>query len=43
MNPDGPVLVPVSIQAGYLAELGLAHRAEHWRRQCAVEKGLMLA
>jgi len=43
MNPDGPVLVPVSIQAGYLAELGLAHRAAHWRRQCAVEKGLMLA
>jgi HD-like signal output (HDOD) protein/CheY-like chemotaxis protein len=34
MNPDGSVRVPTPLHAGYLAELGLAHRAEHWRRQC---------
>ena len=38
MNPDPSVLVPTPIHAGYLAELGLAHRAEHWRRQCATGK-----
>ncbi len=43
MNPDRAVLVPMSIQAGYLAELGLAHRAEHWRRQCGTGKEQALA
>ena len=38
MNPDRSVLVPIPIHAGYLAELGLAHRAEHWRRQCVTGK-----
>ena len=43
MNPERTVLVPMSIHAGYLAELGLAHRVELWRRQCGVEKRLVLA
>jgi HD-like signal output (HDOD) protein/CheY-like chemotaxis protein len=43
MNADGPVLSPMSMHPGYLAELGLAHRAEHWRRQCGAEAGLALA
>jgi HD-like signal output (HDOD) protein len=34
MNPDPSILVPTSIHAGYLAELGLAHRADYWRRLC---------
>ena len=38
MNPDRSVLVPASIQAGYLEELGLAHRAEYWRGLCGAGK-----
>jgi HD-like signal output (HDOD) protein len=34
MYPDPSVLIPTPLHAGYLAELGLAHRAEHWRRHC---------
>jgi hypothetical protein len=43
MNPDLSVLVPTFIHPGYLEELGLAHRAEHWRRQCGAEKEQALA
>jgi HD-like signal output (HDOD) protein len=38
INPDRSVLVPTPIHAGYLAELGLAHRAERWRQQCVPAK-----
>lgn len=38
MNPDHSVLLPTPIHSGYLAELGLAHRAEHWRRLCGSGK-----
>ena len=43
LNPDSLVLVPTPIHAGYLAELGLAHRAEPWRRQCVTWKERALA
>jgi HD-like signal output (HDOD) protein/CheY-like chemotaxis protein len=43
MRPDRSVLIPAAIHTGYLAELGLAHRAEHWRRQCVTGKEQALA
>ncbi len=43
MHPDHSVLVPTPIHAGYLAELGLADRVEHWRRQCVTGKEQALA
>jgi HD-like signal output (HDOD) protein/CheY-like chemotaxis protein len=38
MHPDRSVLVPTPIHAGCLAELGLTHRVEIWRRQCLTGK-----
>jgi HD-like signal output (HDOD) protein/CheY-like chemotaxis protein len=38
MRPDRSVLIPTPIHAGYLAELGLTHRTEIWRRQCLTGK-----
>ena len=43
MHPDNSVLLPASINAGYLAELGLADRPEHWRRKCINNKERSLA
>jgi HD-like signal output (HDOD) protein/CheY-like chemotaxis protein len=43
MNPDPAVLVPTPLHAGYLEDLGLAHRAEHWRRLCGAGREHALA
>ncbi|HXR07075.1 MAG TPA: HDOD domain-containing protein [Candidatus Acidoferrum sp.] len=43
MHPDRSVRVPTTFHAGYLAELGLAHRAEYWRRQCGAAKAAVPA
>jgi HD-like signal output (HDOD) protein/CheY-like chemotaxis protein len=43
MHPDRSVLVPTAIHAGYMAELGLTNRVEHWRRQCMTGRDRVLA
>jgi HD-like signal output (HDOD) protein len=43
MNPDTSVILPSQINSAYLAELGLAHREEQWRRECVSTTELALA
>jgi HD-like signal output (HDOD) protein len=43
MFPDASVLLPTPMHAGYLEELGLADRPDHWRQKCCAGKQKALA
>ncbi|MGD1085105.1 MAG: response regulator [Verrucomicrobiota bacterium] len=42
-HPDLSIILPSQINSAYLAELGLAHREEQWRRQCHISNEPALA
>jgi HD-like signal output (HDOD) protein/CheY-like chemotaxis protein len=42
-HPDPSIILPSQINSAYLSELGLAHREEHWRRQCLISNESALA
>jgi HD-like signal output (HDOD) protein/CheY-like chemotaxis protein len=42
VHPDPSVLIPTPFHAGYLADVGLAHRTDHWRDRCVREKARAL-